>query len=182
MGLIREFIQTGSHLRRHHHDHQEGAPILRVANLSVRYDSGYALQDLSFELTVGGRTAVVGPNGAGKSTLFKVIAGVIPQSKGEVHVYGHEPGGHICIAYVPQRSQVDWSFPVTVSDVVMMGRIGKMGLFRQRMSRDQELVNRARSTRSSCFRWPAGRSGNCPAASSSGCLSPALWRRKRNSF
>jgi manganese/iron transport system ATP-binding protein len=82
----------------------------------------------------------VGPNGAGKSTLFRIIAGVLKPSHGEVHVYGDEPGGHICIAYVPQRSQVDWSFPVSVADVVLMGRIGKMGLFRQRSAEDLRVV------------------------------------------
>jgi ABC-type Mn2+/Zn2+ transport system ATPase subunit len=85
----------------------------------------------------------VGPNGAGKSTLFKVIAGILKPAEGQVHVYGQEPHGHICIAYVPQRSQVDWSFPVSVADVVMMGRVGQIGLFRHRTARDQELVRGA---------------------------------------
>jgi manganese/iron transport system ATP-binding protein len=84
---------------------------------------------------------VVGPNGAGKSTLFKVIAGIMQPSAGHVTVYGHGPHGHICIAYVPQRSQVDWSFPATVADVVMMGRIGKIGLFRQPSRHDWDLVH-----------------------------------------
>ena len=143
MGLLNEFSRTGRHIQRRHSPHSEGAPIIRAAGLTVRYESGYALQDVSFELAVGGRTAVVGPNGAGKSTLFKVIAGVMNRSQGEVHVYGDEPGGHICIAYVPQRSQVDWTFPVSVADVVMMGRIGKMGLFRHRTARDWEAVQGA---------------------------------------
>ena len=73
--------------------------------------------------------AVVGPNGAGKSTLFKVIAGVLPPTSGQVSVFGSGPQAHICIAYIPQRSQVDWNFPVSVADVVMMGRIAKLGPF-----------------------------------------------------
>ena len=142
MQLLEEFRKT-DHLIRHHHPHEAGAPILRAADLGVRYESGPALEGVSFELEVGERLAVVGPNGAGKSTLFKVIAGVMTPSDGKVHVYGHEPGGHICIAYLPQRSQVDWTFPVSVADVVMMGRVGKLKLFRHPRARDWEIVRNA---------------------------------------
>jgi manganese/iron transport system ATP-binding protein len=112
----------------------------------VAYESGLALDNLSFELQRGERLAVVGPNGAGKSTLFKVIAGVLNPGRGRVEVAGHEPGGHICIAYVPQRSQVDWNFPATVADVVMMGRIGKIGLVRWPTAADWKLVHQALAT------------------------------------
>ncbi len=87
--------------------------------------------------------ALVGPNGAGKSTLFKVIAGVLPPTNGDVQIYGQRPRGHVCIAYLPQRNQVDWSFPVNVRDVVMMGRIGKLGLLRWPKHRDWEFVQQA---------------------------------------
>lgn len=110
--------------------HQAGSPTVEVSGVTVHYNSKLALDDVSFQITPGERIAVVGPNGAGKSTLFKVIVGVLHPTKGQVKVYGHGPGGHICIAYVPQRSQVDWSFPVNVTDVVMMGRIGKLGPLR----------------------------------------------------
>jgi manganese/iron transport system ATP-binding protein len=143
MNLVKEFRKTKYWIRRHRPPHRADTPILRAVDLTVRYESGLALNAVSFELCVGERVAVVGPNGAGKSTLFKVIAGVLQPSQGEVDVYGHEPGGHICIAYVPQRSQVDWSFPVNVADVVMMGRVGKMGLFRHPTSRDWELVHQS---------------------------------------
>lgn len=138
-----EKLRRSDYLIRQHHPHEVGAPILRAANLSVRYENVSALEDVSFELEEGERLAVVGPNGAGKSTLFKVIAGVQNPTEGQVHVYGHEPGGHICIAYVPQRSQVDWSFPVSVADVVMMGRIGKLRLFRQPRRCDWDIVQDA---------------------------------------
>ena len=128
---------------RQHAAHQAGAPILESKSLTVRYDSGMALEDISFRLNIGERVAVVGPNGAGKSTLFKVIAGILQPTSGQVDVFGGGPGGHICIAFVPQRSQVDWTFPVNVVDVVMMGRIGKLGLFNWPKKRDWEFVRQA---------------------------------------
>ncbi len=121
-------------------DHMEGEAILDVTDLSARYNGNVALDRLSFRLNQGERIAVVGPNGAGKSTLFKVIAGVLSAYEGDVRVFGHIPGRHICIAYVPQRSQVDLSFPATVEDVVMMGRVGKIGMLRWPRKSDWDLV------------------------------------------
>jgi manganese/iron transport system ATP-binding protein len=140
MTIWKELSKTKYLIQHRREAHQADQPILRISHLSVRYDSGIALEDISFEIKSGERLAVVGPNGAGKSTLFKVIAGVLPPSEGQVHVYGSAPDGHICIAYVPQRSQVDWNFPVSVADVVMMGRIGRLGLFRQPRAQDWEIV------------------------------------------
>jgi manganese/iron transport system ATP-binding protein len=122
---------TGQHV-----DHQPGTPILSANNITVQYDGHLALDDVSFELQAGEHVAVVGPNGAGKSTLIKILAGIQSPTRGQVRIYGHGPEGHICIAYVPQRSAVDWNFPVTVSDVVLMGRIGLLGLFRHPGKRD----------------------------------------------
>ena len=123
--------------------HEKETPALLISDLCYRYNGSYALDHLNFVINLGERVAVVGPNGAGKSTLFKVIAGVIKPSEGVVSVYGHEPSGHICIAYVPQRNQVNWNFPVTVADVVMMGRIGKMGPLRWPRHKDWEIVHQA---------------------------------------
>ncbi|MEZ4767633.1 MAG: metal ABC transporter ATP-binding protein [Caldilineales bacterium] len=123
--------------------HVAGEPIVALHNISARYNGRFALQDVSFDLIAGEQVAVVGPNGAGKSTLFKVIAGVLPNSGGTVSVAGSGPGTHICIAYVPQRSQVDWTFPVDVADVVMMGRIGRLGLFRRPKRADWEYVHQS---------------------------------------
>lgn len=141
--LFKEFRKTGHLITRRYSPHQKGMPALKAANLSLRYGSQFALERVSFELQMGSRTAIVGPNGAGKSTLFKVIAGVLAPTEGSVTIFGHEPGSHICIAYVPQKSQVDWSFPVSVADVVMMGRIGAMGLFRHRTAKDLQIVHTA---------------------------------------
>jgi manganese/iron transport system ATP-binding protein len=123
--------------------HDPDAPILEVNKLSLRYDGHFALENITFHLHAGERVAVVGPNGAGKSTLFKVVSGVLPPSSGEVKISGFGPRGHICIAYVPQRSQVDWRFPASVADVVMMGRIGQIGFFRWPRRSDWNIVHDA---------------------------------------
>lgn len=135
--------QVGKIPLHHRPPHDLSRPILELDHVTVRYNGMPALQDISFSLQRGERVAVIGPNGAGKSTLFNVVAGVITANKGQVDVYGHEPGEHICIAYVPQRSQVDWKFPVNVADVVMMGRVGKLGLFKWPKRRDWNLVHDA---------------------------------------
>jgi len=131
-------------------DHEPAAPTLELEQVSVLYGAGssrsvdssnqsaelYALHEISFQLRMGQQAAIVGPNGAGKSTLFKVVAGTVKPSSGVVNIYGHDPDQHICIGYVPQRNQIDWSFPATVEDVVMMGRVGQIGLFRWPSKRD----------------------------------------------
>ncbi len=129
-----------------HTNHLNDQPILDVQKLNVRYNGRTALENVSFHLHAGEKVAVVGPNGAGKSTLFKVVAGVLQPSSGEVNVYGSIPSGHVCIGYIPQRNQVDWTFPVSVADVVMMGRIAKLGWFGWPKKRDWELVQEALET------------------------------------
>jgi manganese/iron transport system ATP-binding protein len=126
-----------------HISHQPNQPILDLHHVSVRYDGRNALEDITFHLHGGERVAVVGPNGAGKSTLLKAVAGVLPPTEGDVTVYGSGPSRHVCIGYVPQRSQVDWRFPVSVADVVMMGRIAKLGLFGWPKKRDWDFVHTA---------------------------------------
>lgn len=129
-----------------HIDHLQDQPILDVQKLSVRYNDHLALQEITFHLHSGERVAVVGPNGAGKSTLFKVISGVLTPSSGKVKVYGSGPSGHICIAYIPQRSQVDWNFPVSVADVVLMGRSAKLKPFSFPSKQDWVTVHEALAT------------------------------------
>jgi manganese/iron transport system ATP-binding protein len=141
MSLIKD-LKRSPYVSRHT-AHQVGKPILQAEHVTVRYDGRVALDDVSFHLHTGERVAVVGPNGAGKSTLFKVIAGVLSPISGSLDVYGEGPSGHICIGYVPQRTQVDWDFPVTVADVVMMGRAGRLGLLRWPTSQDWKRVRQA---------------------------------------
>ena len=126
-----------------HIHHEPNQPILDVRDLTVRYNGRMALEKVTFHLHEGERIAVVGPNGAGKSTLFQVVSGVLQPSAGEVKIFGSRPGGHVCIAYIPQRSQVDWNFPVSVADVVMMGRSAKLGLLNWPHKRDWEYVHHA---------------------------------------
>jgi manganese/iron transport system ATP-binding protein len=140
MAILKE-LRKSSYIS-HPAPHVPERPIVEATGLGVRYETGFALEDINFVLHTGERVAVVGPNGAGKSTLFKVIAGVLHPTQGEVTVSGQGPDGHICIAYLPQHSQVDWNFPVTVADVVMMGRIGKLGLFGWPKRSDWDLVYR----------------------------------------
>ena len=129
-----------------HSHHQNDQPILDVHKVSARYNGHLALEDITFHLHAGERVAVVGPNGAGKSTLFKVVAGVLQPASGEVNIYGSVPHRHVCIAYIPQRSQVDWNFPVNVADVVMMGRIAKLGPLGWPRKHDWEFVHHALET------------------------------------
>jgi manganese/iron transport system ATP-binding protein len=124
-------------MKRAPHDRQR--PVLEVTDLSVRLGDTIALDSVSFALSRGDSVAVVGPNGAGKSTLFRAIAGIVDLSSGSIQVYGSAPDGHTCIAYVPQASVVDWNFPVTVLDVVLMGRTRKIGMFRRPSRRDRSL-------------------------------------------
>ncbi|RME40085.1 MAG: metal ABC transporter ATP-binding protein [Thermoflexia bacterium] len=117
---------------------------LRIEGVTVTYNGRPALEDVTFSVLEGERIAVVGPNGAGKSTLFRVIVGLLVPERGRVEVFGCDPFRRRApIGYVPQREDVDLSFPVTVADVVMMGRIREMGWLRWPSRRDREAVRRA---------------------------------------
>jgi ABC-type Mn2+/Zn2+ transport system ATPase subunit len=120
--------------------HTESSPALELRNLSLRFNGHNALEGLTLQVDSGLHVAVVGPNGAGKSTLFNVLAGILPAGDGDVRIHGHAPAQHLCLAYVPQSSQVDWTFPVSVEEVVMMGRVGLIGLFKQPARKDWDLV------------------------------------------
>lgn len=120
--------------------HAEDAPTLELRDVTVLYGGLPALEKISLQVEQGDQIAVVGPNGAGKSTLFNVIAGIIKPNQGTVRVYGSGPRGHICVGYVPQRSRIDWRFPVDVTDVVMMGRVGRIGMLRRPGREDRRLV------------------------------------------
>jgi ABC-type Mn2+/Zn2+ transport system ATPase subunit len=107
-------------------------PALAVHQLSAGYPGlPDALLNASFEVEHGERLGILGPNGAGKSTLFKAIVGLIPHHTGYISIHGEDcDTSHTMVGYVPQAEEIDWHFPVTVRDVVMMGRIRKIGWFR----------------------------------------------------
>ncbi|UXU74704.1 MULTISPECIES: manganese/iron ABC transporter ATP-binding protein [unclassified Paracoccus (in: a-proteobacteria)] len=115
--------------------------------LTVTYRNGFtALRDASFAVPTGSITALVGVNGAGKSTLFKALMGFLPAARGEVRVLGMSVAQALrqnLIAYVPQAEEVDWTFPVLVEDVVMMGRYGHMGFLRRPRAADRQAVDQA---------------------------------------
>jgi ABC-type Mn2+/Zn2+ transport system ATPase subunit len=122
------------------HHHSPGVAAVALDKVSVAYGHNLALQDFTLTVEPGLRVAIVGPNGAGKSTFFNLVSGLLAPTQGEVRVHGHAPGEHLCLAYVPQANQVDLSFPVSVWDVAMMGRVGQLGLLRRPKAADRELV------------------------------------------
>ncbi|MBE9190175.1 metal ABC transporter ATP-binding protein [Gloeocapsopsis crepidinum LEGE 06123] len=105
---------------------------ITVSHLGVQYRNVEALQDANFEIYPGRITGIIGPNGAGKSTLIKAILGLVSVSSGTVLYRGKPLKTQLeKVAYVPQRSMIDWSYPATVWDVVLMGRVRKAGWFRR---------------------------------------------------
>ena len=114
---------------------------MSLQEVTVEFDGHMALNNVTFDVDAGTLMGVVGPNGAGKSTLFNAIAGLFPVRQGKVTLHRvDQRGGEL--AYVPQqRETVNWRFPVTVMDVVMMGRCCRLGWFRRPGKKDRELVN-----------------------------------------
>ncbi|ABC23691.1 manganese/iron ABC transporter ATP-binding protein [Rhodospirillum rubrum] len=120
---------------------------IKVTGASVTYRNGHtALRDASFEIPTGTVTGLVGINGSGKSTLFKAIMGFVPLSVGSIAILGlpvREALRRHLVAYVPQSEDVDWTFPVLVEDVVMMGRYGHMNPLRIARRADKSAVDQA---------------------------------------
>lgn len=131
---------------RHHAHPVPGEPALRLQSLSVTHPGAKnpALLKVSMEVPVGQRIALVGPNGAGKSTLLKAVAGLIPSRPGQILIYGHPVGAcHHRVSYLEQRSDVDWSFPVTLRKLVLTGRYVHLGWFRRPGAEDHRIAEAA---------------------------------------
>jgi manganese/iron transport system ATP-binding protein len=128
-------------------DIETGGEGILAEGVTVTYRNGLtALTDASFAIPKGTITALVGVNGAGKSTLFKAIMGFLPLARGKIRLMGlpvREALRQNLVAYVPQAEEVDWTFPVLVEDVVMMGRYGHMGLLRRPSASDRAKVDQA---------------------------------------
>ncbi|HSF56379.1 MAG TPA: metal ABC transporter ATP-binding protein [Algoriphagus sp.] len=116
-------------------------PILEIHDLTVSYDQNPVLWNVDLSLPAGNLVGILGPNGAGKSTLIKAIMGLIAPTSGYVKVFD-KPLNDVRarISYVPQRESVDWNFPASVLDVVMMGTYGKLGLFRRPGKKEREIA------------------------------------------
>ena len=113
-------------------------------DVSVFYGGWPALDHVSFSIPHGQQVAVVGPNGAGKSTLFKVLVGLVTPDTGSIQIHAKPLGGHdYCVAYVPQREEVDLRFPITVREVIMMGRYRHYGFLKKPGGKDQTMVDMA---------------------------------------
>lgn len=124
----------------HHAHHHE----LVIERLTVSYRRVLALEDVSLATSCGNRVALIGPNGAGKSTLLKAIAGLVPRTSGTIRWRGTAVKKWSReFAYLPQREEVDWSFPITVRGLVEMGRYPQTGWWRKFSAGDGAAVDRA---------------------------------------
>ena len=132
-----------------HHHHctpDPKAPALEIKGLGISYasDQKFALKDFDISVPAGSALALVGPNGAGKSTLFKAICGLLPVGRGSIRVFGHPLSAcHHRVVYLPQRSEIDWHFPISVLDLVLMGRYVYLGWFNRPQKRDIEISRHA---------------------------------------
>lgn len=120
--------------------------IISIRDLAVRYGTVQALSDVSLELSPGRIIGVIGMNGSGKSSLFGAIMGSVRAVGGDIRLFGGDPARarkRNLVSYVPQSEAVDWDFPISVAEVVMTGRYGRLGLTRRPRAADRDAVARA---------------------------------------
>lgn len=123
---------------------KEEASALHVESLSVNFDATSVLWDIHFQIPRGRLVGIIGPNGAGKSTLLKTLLGMTKPLSGKMECFGQPlKKAKKRIAYVPQRSSVDWDFPITAFELVLMGRYGKLGYFAWPKKADREAAKQA---------------------------------------
>jgi len=125
---------------------QTGQPALLVENLSVAYGSGdqLALRNINVQVPNGMRLALVGHNGAGKSTLLKAVAGLLPPAAGSIRIFGTTRRRCLHrVAYLPQRGEIDWHFPITLRRLILAGRYVHLGWFKRPHREDFAVVDAA---------------------------------------
>ncbi len=116
-------------------------PALEIHDLTVAFDRKPVLWNIDLVLPQGKLIGIIGPNGAGKSTLIKAVMGILPLSSGFVKLFDQQIDDvRKRISYVPQRESVDWDFPASVMDIVLMGRYGKLGLFKRPRKADRDVA------------------------------------------
>lgn len=115
-----------------------------IHDMTVAYHRKPVLWDIDLVIPEGKLVGIVGPNGAGKTTLIKAALGLVPLASGKVEIYGepYHSQRHL-VGYVPQRESVDWDFPVTVDDVVLMGTYGRLGWFRRPGKVEREIARKS---------------------------------------
>jgi ABC-type Mn2+/Zn2+ transport system ATPase subunit len=113
---------------------------LNVSEITLYRDTNQILDNVSFSVKSGTLVGIVGPNGAGKSTLLNVIAGLLPPTSGRVKINKQNSPPYDSLAYVPQREQLNWHFPLTSNEVVMLGRTAKIKWPRRPNKRDRDIV------------------------------------------
>jgi manganese/zinc/iron transport system ATP- binding protein len=119
-------------------------PALEVHDLTVSYHRKPVLWNIDLAVPTGKLVGIIGPNGAGKSTLIKAVMGLLPLSSGWVQVFGRPvERQRDKVGYVPQRESVDWTFPVTAMDVVLMGRYGSVPWYRRIGRKEKQLAQEA---------------------------------------
>ena len=119
-------------------------PAAATRNLTVRYGATVAVDNASVEIPRAALTAVIGPNGAGKSTLVKALLGLVPLARGEVELLGGPPKRtRRRVAYVPQRSDVEWNFPITVEEVALLGTYPNLPLITRPGAAERELAHQS---------------------------------------
>lgn len=124
--------------------HQVENPVLEIHDLTVSYDKKPVLWGVDFSLPEGAICGIIGPNGAGKSTLIKAIMGLVEVDSGYIKIFDADLDGiRKRVSYVPQRESVDWDFPASVLDIVMMGRYSILGMFRRPRKADKDAAMKA---------------------------------------
>lgn len=117
---------------------------LEIHDMTVAYQRRPVLWDIDLTIPEGNLVGIVGPNGAGKTTLIKAVLGLVPLASGKVEIYGKSyVEQRQLVGYVPQRESVDWDFPVTVRDVVLMGTYGRLGWFRRPGKSERSIADQA---------------------------------------